>query len=546
MEETRAALPKLTRKPSNCPSSTARSFRSRPSGRAPSRRTSRRCSRSSRSGPAPRSTSSPTGDNVATFLGSKIEGGAPPDVAMLPQVGVLKQFAEKGWLKPLGTRPPGRSSSKNFSTGWQELGAVEGKQYGVYFKAANKSLIWYNSAGLRERGRRASRRPGTTSSRPPRPSPTPASTPVSVGGARRLDPHRLVREHLPLAGGPGEVRPARQAQDQVDRPVGQEGADHARPSCSGKKELLAGGNDGALQTDFPTSVTQAFDGGDSPRPRMVFEGDFVGVNIAKDTKAKIGKDAKVFPFPAVGGEAPVVSGGDAAVALKDGKAAQALLTFLASPDAADDLGRRRAASSPPTRSWTSAYPNDVAAGDRQGADRRGRRLPLRHVRPGPGRLRRHQGQGRVEGPAGLPEEPEGRRGHAAAAGGATPPRRTRRADGRSDMSTRPRGDARAGPATTVAPAAPRSTERKSVTGTRRPSGGGASSCCPRCCCSARSSSTRSCTRSSAASSTRPATSFVGLGQLHRDLHRRRPSCTALKNNVDLGGRRPDRLAPRSA
>ena len=33
---------------------------------------------------------------------------------------------------------------------------------------------------------------------------------------------------------------------------------------------------------------------------MVFEGDFVGVNIADDTKAKIGKDAKVFPFPAVG------------------------------------------------------------------------------------------------------------------------------------------------------------------------------------------------------------------------------------------------------
>ncbi|CAM5585701.1 sugar ABC transporter substrate-binding protein [Streptomyces badius] len=66
---------------------------------------------------------------------------------------------------------------------------------------------------------------------------------------------------------------------------------------------------------------------------MVFEGDFVAVNIAQ-TEAKIGTDAKVFPFPAVGADSPVVTGGDAAVALKDSKGAQALLTWLASADAA--------------------------------------------------------------------------------------------------------------------------------------------------------------------------------------------------------------------
>ncbi|MCD0485076.1 carbohydrate ABC transporter substrate-binding protein, partial [Streptacidiphilus sp. ASG 303] len=30
----------------------------------------------------------PTGDNVSAFLGSKVQGGAAPDVAFLPQVGV--------------------------------------------------------------------------------------------------------------------------------------------------------------------------------------------------------------------------------------------------------------------------------------------------------------------------------------------------------------------------------------------------------------------------------------------------------------------------
>jgi alpha-glucoside transport system substrate-binding protein len=68
----------------------------------------------------------------------------------------------------------------------------------------------------------------------------------------------------------------------------------------------------------------------------------------------------VFPFPAVGGgQAPVVSGGDAAVVLKDSKAAQALLTFLASPDAATVQAELGGYLSPNKNVAPSAYPNAV-------------------------------------------------------------------------------------------------------------------------------------------------------------------------------------------
>lgn len=66
----------------------------------------------------------------------------------------------------------------------------------------------------------------------------------------------------------------------------------------GKPGLLTGGNSGALQTQFPASVTQTFSGGDQPKAAMVSSGDFAATNI-QQTKAKIGEDAKVFPFPAV-------------------------------------------------------------------------------------------------------------------------------------------------------------------------------------------------------------------------------------------------------
>ena len=142
-------------------------------------------------------------------------------------------------------------------------------------------------------------------------------------------------------------------------------------------------------------MTQTFTGGDRPRPRMVFEGDFVGVNIDGDTKAKVGTDAKVFPFPAVGGRVAGGHRGDAAVALKDGKGAQALLTFLASTDAAEIWAAAGRLSSPPTRSWTCPRTRtSVQRDDRQGAGRGRRRLPLRHVRPGArGRSAARPGEG---------------------------------------------------------------------------------------------------------------------------------------------------------
>jgi hypothetical protein len=92
---------------------------------------------------------------------------------------------------------------------------------------------------------------------------------------------------------------------------------------------------------------------------MVFEGDFVAVTINGDTDAKIGSDAKVFPFPAVGDDSPVVTGGDAAVALKDGKGAQALLTFLASTDAAEIWAAQGGFLSPNKEMDQGTYKDDV-------------------------------------------------------------------------------------------------------------------------------------------------------------------------------------------
>ncbi|MFG2894688.1 ABC transporter substrate-binding protein [Streptomyces sp. NPDC048248] len=297
----------------------------------------------------------PSGDDMAGFVGSKIAGGGQPDVAMLQQVGVLNEFAAKDWLKPLG--PTAKAQlTKNYSKGWQDLGAHKGTQYGVYFKASNKSLVWYNAKAFDNAG---AQEPKTWQDflKTAQTLSESGVEPVSVGGS---DGWTLTDwfENIYLSQA-GPEKYDQLAQHKIKWTDGSvRKALTTLGQLFGRKDLLAGGNAGALQTDFPTSVTQTFSGGDTPKAAMVSSADFAAANISQ-TKAAIGTDAKVFPFPAVGAKSPVVTGGDVAVALKDGKAAQALLTFLASTDAAKIWAQAGGFISPNKELDRAAYADDV-------------------------------------------------------------------------------------------------------------------------------------------------------------------------------------------
>ncbi|CAM5582045.1 hypothetical protein SBADM41S_04068 [Streptomyces badius] len=168
----------------------------------------------------------PAQDPIINFLGTKIAGKQPPDVAMIPQVGAIQQAAAKKWAKPVGAEAKAQLD-KNYAQVWQDLGAVDGTQYGVYFKAANKSLIWYNAAAFDNAG---ASEPKTWTEFLTTAETVGASgvTPVSVGGADGWTLTDWFENVYLLAGGPGEVRPAGEARDPVDRPVREGRADHAR------------------------------------------------------------------------------------------------------------------------------------------------------------------------------------------------------------------------------------------------------------------------------------------------------------------------------
>ncbi|CAM5514188.1 ABC transporter substrate-binding protein OS=Streptomyces glaucescens OX=1907 GN=SGLAU_08680 PE=4 SV=1 [Streptomyces glaucescens] len=299
-----------------------------------------------------------TGDNVSTVVGSKIEGGNAPDVVMVPQVGVLKQFAEQGWLKPLSEKTE-QSVDAGFAPVWKKYGSVDGELYGLYFKAAHKSTVWYSPDALAQAGVK----PPKTYDEMLKAGRTVSDSGLAAFSVAGQDGWTLTDwfENVYLSQAGPEKYDALAAHELKWTDASVVEALTTLGKLFKDKQLIAGGQKGALNTDFPGSVEKVF--GPEPEAGMVYEGDFVA-GVAKDQFGRaIGEDADFFPFPAVGGgKAPVVSGGDAAVVLKEGKnqkAAMALVEYLATPEAAAVWAEAGGFLSPNKNLDLASYGDDV-------------------------------------------------------------------------------------------------------------------------------------------------------------------------------------------
>ncbi len=226
------------------------------------------------------------GDNTPTVLSTAVQGGNPPDLAAISQPGVVKDFASRGALKPIGFARA--TIAKYYAPSWITLGTINKKLYGMVFKGANKSTVWYNVSAFKNAG----------------------ITPPKTWTALLKDAGTLKASGVPpfaIAGGDGW--PLTDIQENI----------YLRQAGPVKYDLLAahkikwtdptviaslktmaqvfasddmyGGTSGALTTDFPTSVNDVFV--NPPKAAMTMEGDFVpGV-----ATTKLEADHRLQPVP---------------------------------------------------------------------------------------------------------------------------------------------------------------------------------------------------------------------------------------------------------
>jgi ABC-type glycerol-3-phosphate transport system substrate-binding protein len=86
-----------------------------------------------------------TRNDIDAFLGTRYRTANQPDVAIIPQIALITDYARRGWLAPMAPEVTGR-----FATPWNGMLTVDGVQYGAWVKAAHKSLVWYAPDTLSE------------------------------------------------------------------------------------------------------------------------------------------------------------------------------------------------------------------------------------------------------------------------------------------------------------------------------------------------------------------------------------------------------------
>src|SRR5258708_19046495 len=74
-------------------------------------------------------------------------------MADIAQPGTVAQFAKQGKLKSI--QYANSVISQNFAPAWKQLGTYSGKLYALVFKAANKSVVWYNVPAFKAAGVKA-------------------------------------------------------------------------------------------------------------------------------------------------------------------------------------------------------------------------------------------------------------------------------------------------------------------------------------------------------------------------------------------------------
>jgi hypothetical protein len=294
------------------------------------------------------------GDNIVTVLSTAVEGGNPPDIATVSQPGTMADFVSRDALKPIDFAQD--AVQENFGDSIVTIGSVNDTLYGLLFKAANKSTIWYNVASFADAGVEA---PDTyddllNDAKTLSQSGVPA---YSIGGADGWTLTDLFENiYLRTAGAETYDKLAKHEIKWTDKSVKDALAEMAK--IVGDTANIAGGKAGALQTDFPTSVANVFS--KTPKAAMVLEGDFVPGVAGEKNPLKPEEGFNVFPFPAINDSpASVVGGGDLVVMFKDNPVAKAFVEYLTTPEASEIWAKRGGFSSPNKKVAKTVYPDPI-------------------------------------------------------------------------------------------------------------------------------------------------------------------------------------------
>ena len=307
----------------------------------------------------------PNRTDYATVLRTRIQGGNPPDVAIIPGIGFLRSFARDGSIIPLSELGINREDIEaNYPPGLLDVGVVDDELYAVMVKLNSKATIWYDPSRFSELGVEPVEtwddlvqltndiRDGGA---------TPWS--VAAGDGWTLTDW-FEATHLKLHGV--------EAYDTLFSPEGQWSSEEVQMTLATLfQELLTpenvdGGTDGALATVFVDGIAKVFSTGATAE--MYCCGAFVGgiaasQDVNPDLEGAFGDRIDWFAFPTIGdgagGIGDISYGGDVMAALVNDSDVAAFMEYMTSTPSGQVWAEGGTIVSPLKDVDVSVYPESV-------------------------------------------------------------------------------------------------------------------------------------------------------------------------------------------
>ena len=303
-------------------------------------------------------TYSPQRTDYATVLRTQIQGGTPPDVAIIPGIGFLRSFAAAGDLKKLSDIGLDRASiEKNYAPGILDVGTVGGDLYAIMVKLNSKSTIWYKPNEFEANSVTVPKTWEDFSAVIDK-LKAAGKTPLALGA----------KDSWTLTDWFESIYVRQAGPDAYDKLFSKDGvwtdktvtdAITTMLSVLNDKNVL-GGIDASLGKAFTDGIGDTFKKG--AKAEMYYEGGFVGGIALGDVNKdlKIGTDIDFFDFPSINGEDAITIGGDVLAAFTDKPGVKEFMTYMTTAEAGTAWAKGGTIISPIKGVDTSVYPNDLA------------------------------------------------------------------------------------------------------------------------------------------------------------------------------------------
>ena len=299
---------------------------------------------------------------IDKLIMTKLQAGDKPDIAVLPQPGVVANVVKRDGAFPLDDVLDMGALEESMFPGVVDAGMVDDQYYGLQINASVKSVVFYPKKAWDEAGYEAPESLDELAELTEQ-IKSDGGTPWCLGifseGSVGWPATDWIEDLVAQIGGAETYNQWVEGEVKFDSPVVREAAEWFETNVLAEGNV-PGGRRGVASTDFGAAANPMFQGNE-PGCWMLKQGTFITGFFPDNIQENLDEEVGVFGFPPkeAGSEKYVVGGGDLATMLSDDENTKEVMKMLAESDIGTEAAKTGAYISPHQDFDPSNYPTEI-------------------------------------------------------------------------------------------------------------------------------------------------------------------------------------------